>query len=624
MKNLLLSILSILVFTSSYSQEFKSIDLSTTVKEVTVYIQGAQVTRTGKLQLSAGKHQVKLKGLSPYIDDKSIQVKGDGDYTLLSVNHSRNYLDPLENEKQVEGLVNQLEGLEKEILLKEARLDVLAEKQSILERNKKLGGEQNGVTVTQISQALTFYETQLTKIKSDEIETELKLKKLKERKQQLENEIRKTNSLRNPPTGEIIIRLETTKTITANFKVTYLVGNAGWYPKYDIRVDDVSKPLELTYKADIFQNTGTDWNKVKLKLSNGDPNQSGVAPDLNTWYLNYARNTVYGEYGIDKGHDGTISGRVTDQEGEGLPGVNVLVKGSTIGTVTDIDGRYSLTLPSNAQTLVFSFIGMKSIERSISSGRMNVSMQEDVQELSEVVVSGLRGKVAGVKIRGASSFKSRAKPKPQINTTTMIENQTTVEFQLDKPYTIKSNGEKLTANLVKHEINADYEYFAVPKLDKDAFLVAKIIGWDNYNLLEGEANLYFEETYVGSSILDAKTLSDTLEVSLGRDKSIVIGREKVDDFSQKKILGPNKVANREFKILVRNKKSQPIKLSLVDQIPVSAISAIEVTTTKLSKGKLDEESGEVKWLLELDGGEQKELRFGYEVKYPKHEQVYLE
>ncbi|QIL76884.1 carboxypeptidase-like regulatory domain-containing protein [Hymenobacter sp. HDW8] len=86
--------------------------------------------------------------------------------------------------------------------------------------------------------------------------------------------------------------------------------------------------------------------------------------------------------------DVTITGRVIDERGEGLPGVNVVVKGTTNGAQTDPDGRYKLTAPSDA-TLVFSFIGYLAQEVAINGREtVNVALAPDNKTLSEVVVVG--------------------------------------------------------------------------------------------------------------------------------------------------------------------------------------------------------------------------------------------
>ena len=208
--------------------------------------------------------------------------------------------------------------------------------------------------------------------------------------------------------------------------------------------------------------------------------------------------------------------------------------------------------------------------------------------------------------------------------TTVIENQTTVEFAVEIPYTIKSNGEKLMVELKKYNIDANYQYYAIPKLDKDAFLVAQMTDWDQYNLLEAEVNLYFEDAFIGRTILEARSLKDTLTLSLGRDKNIVIGRSKIEQFSKRKAMAGSGHETRGFKTVIRNKKSQPIKLTVFDQIPVSIMNDINVTPTELTNGTLDEKTGKVVWELHLEPQQQKELLLQYEVKYPKRERVLLE
>lgn len=623
-----LTLLTILIAHQAFTQSFTERELKTSITEVTVYVEGGLITRTGTLNIPPGKSQLKIKALSPYIDEKSIQVKATGDFTILSVNHQLNYLNTLKKDAKIDSLREEIESLEYQLSTASSRLQVLAEKQSLLDENKNLGGETVGASLTQIKQAINFYDQELTAIKAEEINVNRQMRELHQQKDQIEKEIAAVQGKEDLPTGEIDVRIDASTRTLGDFQITYLVANTGWFPKYDVRVSSVEQPLELTYKADVYQNTGVDWENVKLKLSNGNPNQSGVAPELETWYLNYARNTILNRaiYGTLSNAVRNVSGRILDESGEPLPGANVIVKGTTVGTVTDLDGYYSLTLPNGATHLTVSFIGYATKELPITSTKLNARLDPDVTELQEVVVTGyastnaLQGRAPGIKIRGVSSIA----PEADVITTRTIENQTTVEFEVDEPYSIKSNGEKLSVDLNSYQIETRYEYYAVPKLDKDAFLIARIINWDQYNLLEGEANLYFEGTYVGRSILDARSLNDTLNISLGRDKSIVIGREKVDEYSKRRTIGSNKIESRGFKIIARNKKSQSIKLTLFDQIPVAAISDISVSPEQLSGGSLNEKTGEVTWVLELKPQQQQELQLSYEVKYPKYEKVNLE
>jgi hypothetical protein len=611
----------------SFSQQTKEIAIKTNIEKVTVFREGAQIYRKGETRLNSGETSLKIKGLSPYLDPKSIQVNAMGDFVVLAINHEVNYLEELELDRQKEIFEKELADLDKKLDQIDSRKAVLDEKQSLLNANKTRGGVNNGATISQLNEALNFFETQLTQIKTEHSKIRQDQKALLEQKEKIQKQLNDTKSAKRKPSGEIEIKLKASVPGEAKIEFSYMVSNAGWYPKYDIRVDDIEKPLNIQYKAEVYQNTGIDWEKVKLTFSNGNPNQSGVAPELRPWRLNYARNTIYSKddfLGI-RGPQGSISGVVYDLSDQmPLPGVNIQIPGSTLGTVTDLQGRFSLTLPKDARSLRFSFVGFLTQELPISGPQITVGLEPDTQDLEELVVVGygvnernLQGRVAGVNVRPAPKM-------AQSVTTITVENQISVEFEVEEPYSVASNGRALTVDLKNLEIETVYEYYAIPKIDKDAFLVAKIINWDQYNLLEGEANLYFEKAYIGRTILDVKNFSDTLNISLGRDRNILLARNKVDEYSKRRTIGANQVETRGFDILVRNKKSQAIRLILFDQIPVAAISEIGVLATELSLGHLEPETGEIRWELDIPGQQQQDLKLQYEVKYPKRERVILE
>jgi len=611
-------------------------EIKTTLKEATVFIEGAHLKRTGEITLIKGKTLLEIKGLSPFIDEKSIQVKGFGDFTILSVNHHFNHIDKLQKNQQLETLKNKAIQLEKEITSNNARLEVLKEKQTVLQENKKLGGTTTGASLSDLKSALEFYEHELTEIKKDELSVKATIEKLAKEKENIEIEL--TNVLNNEelPVSDIKVLVSAEFKTQAEVTITYLVSNAGWYPNYDLRVNSINSPLLLNYKANVWQNTGVDWENIDLVFSNANPNQSGVAPLLTPWKLNYHRNTVYNtpKYQLINPMVRSVSGKVISAEdNEPIPFVNILVKGTTIGTTTDFDGKYQLTLPNNAEYLTFSYVGCQTQQVAIGSSVINVKMQDGAELLAIEVC-----KVQNMPHRSASSIASTSggytlysykapliqKSVAKTIITTTFENQTSVEFKAPVPYSVNSKGETVEISLNEHEIETIYEYYAIPKLDKDAFLMARMINWEQYHFLEGEANLYFEDAFVGRSILNAKSMEDTLNISLGRDKNIVIERVKKEDFTQKRNVGNNKIESLGFELSVRNKKSEPIQLTLFDQIPVAAISDIHISTIETSNGNLNEKTGELTWKLNIPSKEKAVMNLSYEVKYPKREMVTLE
>jgi uncharacterized protein (TIGR02231 family) len=205
-----------------------------------------------------------------------------------------------------------------------------------------------------------------------------------------------------------------------------------------------------------------------------------------------------------------------------------------------------------------------------------------------------------------------------------VENQTSINFEINTPYSIQSDSKNYTVDMVTYELPALYQYFAVPKVSNTAYLIAGITNWEQYQLLEGEANVFFEQTFVGKSLLDVRYASDTLEISLGRDKMVTIEREKESDFTEKSFLGNKKTASRLWKTTIKNNKSQPISMVVLDQVPVSTLEEIEVEVQSLSEGKHDVKTGEIKWEFKLAPSDTKLLELKYEVKYPRNKNLVIE
>ena len=339
---------------------------------------------------------------------------------------------------------------------------------------------------------------------------------------------------------------------------------------------------------------------------------------MEPWQLNFVGLAVPRNFNLPQ-LPRSISGQVRDHKDIPLAGVSVLVKGSTLGTVTDMEGKYSLVLPKNESTLVFSFVGKQIEERQVSNeSSLNITLIDEGTIILNEVADATFYKRSLDQLPLATSSSSEEL------LTQLVYNPTTVEIEVTEPYSIKTNGERTLVDLKTYEIPAAYRYTAIPKLDKDAFLLAEISDWSQYSLLEGESNLYFEEGFVGRSILNPNALQDTLQISMGRDRSILIQREKVDQLSKKRSIGSNITESRGYEISLKNNKSQAVTLQLKDQIPVSVNSNITVTTGELSGGVVDPVTGIVTWEITLPPGGQQKLSLRYEVKYPKSERIILD
>ena len=620
----------LLVSAKLYSQETIEKEIKTSVDKVTVFAEGAQITREKSVSIEKGETILNFTGLSPFIDAKSVQTKVEGAVTVLSVNHQKDYLDKLKKSDRLKNLEAELKEIDKKIEIEKTYLDILEKEISFLNANRDIGGKNQEVSVTNLKEAADFYSKRLKSLKLKEIERKNTLSELSEQKADIKRQAKTMIGKKETAVGEVLIKVKAENTCNADFTISYVVGNAGWYPSYDIRADKLDEPLEIVYKANVHQDTKIDWDNVDIKLSTSEPKTSGVAPKLKTYYLDY--NSMPPVYNHDIG---TVYGKVLNKEtNEGIPGATVSVKGSTISTTTDMDGNYSITIPNYAGYLTYSFIGMDEKTIPIENSVMDVQLEPDIHEMDEVVVAAygrkenfiskaLRGKVAGVNIEKESDKKKRENESIPIQTN-QIRQQTTVNFEIEMPYTIKSDGKNYTVNMEVYDVPSTFQYYCVPKIDKDAFLIANIEDWEPYNFLEGEANIYFEDTYIGKTLLDLNNASDTLEISLGRDKSVNVNREKIKEHSSKQFIGSKKEETRAWKTTVKNNKDQSINMIIIDQVPVSTVDDIEVEVEKKSGADFNKETGEIIWEFTLKPKDTKEFELRYNVKYPKHRNLRLE
>ncbi|HXB30441.1 MAG TPA: DUF4139 domain-containing protein, partial [Puia sp.] len=189
---------------------------------------------------------------------------------------------------------------------------------------------------------------------------------------------------------------------------------------------------------------------------------------------------------------------------------------------------------------------------------------------------------------------------------------------------LETDGKTTTIGIKQFEIPAIYDYYTAPKVDPSAFLTAKIINWQDYNLQSGEASLYFEGTYLGKTYIDLDAMTDTLSLSLGKDNAVKVARKLVKEFSSKKFIGSNRTETREYEISVHNTKSVPVNISVLDQFPVSVNKEISVDDVKAPDAQIDRDNGIVTWKIILPPGQERKLQVGYSVKYPKDKKVVLE
>ncbi|MBS1525294.1 MAG: mucoidy inhibitor MuiA family protein [Bacteroidetes bacterium] len=621
-RNLVLAIILLLAGIVVKADDQK---IDSKVQKVTVFLNGAQVTRTAMVNVNAGTGTLIFGGISPGIDLQSIQVHANGEFTILSVKHEMNYLNEQTRQKRLDELRANQKVIQDKINMKNSLISIYEEEANMLRKNQQVSGQNTGLDIAKLKQALEFQTAQLTEIKQKEQAVNDDIAALNKELVKYHQQIADITKGSSTATSDILVTISSKKDLQTTFTLSYVVYSANWFPTYDIRAKDINSPISISYKANVSQQSGEDWKNIKLTLSTGNPTVSGSKPELSPYFLTFG---MY--YSGSTGAITRVTGRVigTD-DNQPLPGVTVKVKGTSIGAVTDANGNYSIQVPGGNPTLVYSYIGYQQEQRNANAPVINVNLKASASELNEVVVTGyansLQGSASGVTsdvyIRGTSSF-SEAKTIPVA--VDKIENQTNIEFAIAIPYSIPSDGKQYTVDINQLDLDASYQYSVVPKLSTDVFLTAQITDWNKYNFLSGEANLFFEGTYIGKSLINTAATTDTLNLSLGTDKNIVVTRTSLKNLAEKSGFGSNRKETRDWQIEVKNRKSQTVNLLVEDQVPVSQNSSIEVETQELSGGQTDKNTGKVLWTFVLKPEGDKKVELRYQVKYPKNQSVIVQ
>jgi hypothetical protein len=651
-----------------------NIDTPSKITDVTVFLSGAHINRTASINIPKGKSEIYFSGITPLIAKESIQVKGIGEFTILSVNHQIDDIYSEAPKTEIESLSMQIDNFNLSIEELTIKIDVYNKEVLLIENTSHASKNAEDVKIDNIKSTQEYYHTTLLDLKLGKLKLERVLKGILKEKMTVQQKLNSFKVKKSSSKSIIKVVIESETAISAKFEISYFVASAKWFPEYDARVKDISSPLTLNYKANISQQTGENWENINLTISTSNPNKCNRKPILNKWTIDtygshVSNKTFSSNYLTYSGQQfGKASGTVTDEYGEPIPFATVVVQGSSTGTTTDFDGRFHLTLPKNAYYLEVKLIGYRSVLQPITQDEMRISLQENADLLSAVAITNykvplidrdgaseaivVREDIAIMPARSIASMSSEIQI--QSSSSTNVRggrnsstyyyingvktgvtpasysfekevNTVDVSFKAENKHTINSNSAYQVVTIKEFIIPANYQYYCAPKLDKDVFLTAQVVDWRKYHLLEGQVSVYYEGTFMGTTIMDVKFISDTLNVSIGRDKDVFVQRERLKEFSQKKVFGNTVTDQRSWKIQIKNNKNTAINMLIEDQYPVSTNKQIIVKHQETHNPKVDSNTGIVSWKYEtLAPANKEEMELKYSVKYPTFVNLSLE
>jgi len=273
--------------------------------KIVVYTQGAQVHRTASVNLVAGQNTIVFTGLENCINAAAIQASGNGNFIIADIQHLVYYPEVVKAKingdvrykKAIKSITDSIQEITYVIEEVRAKSDALVTEKNVLMSYGLYKGQTKKDSMPYLKEGLSFLREKLfninseyLKLKREKEKMETKIQTLNDRITAINNELSNQNQNGEVEVVDyrIIVNVIADQPTVASVNVNYYITNAGWTPSYDLRAISNEQSVKLTYKAQIYQQSGIDWNGVKLVLSTANPNRSYNIPNLSPWYLGYA------------------------------------------------------------------------------------------------------------------------------------------------------------------------------------------------------------------------------------------------------------------------------------------------------------------------------------------------
>lgn len=282
--------LSIISATSAFANEINSVDLTKSLNydiklnQATIFLRGAELENNVTLNLPAGQSEVVLSNVANNIDPRSLSISIDNEDVIINTINVKKIPIAPSYPSDIAVLMEKQKDINKRIEVLNININV-GDEQITLLKDQSFFGYGETQSLEQSSQKFDFISQKMTSILNQQKIAREEIAELTEQLEELSRQLEIDMPIIAQEKTQIVLSLGTSKNLISKMRISYITPDAGWSPAYDIRSQGMDKPILLTYKADVIQNTGLNWDKVKLVLTSTNPSLNITAPTLSPWYL---------------------------------------------------------------------------------------------------------------------------------------------------------------------------------------------------------------------------------------------------------------------------------------------------------------------------------------------------
>ncbi len=539
------------------------------VTEVTVYAKGVQLFQKANYAIKSGSSEIIIEGISSFIDPNSIQVSATGDVIILDSKHTIFYPKPepvtkegipLKIKRDIQLLEDSLRMIGYDIQEIQDEINVFTATRNILSANGAVRGQGKvNDSIELLQNTLDYYAKKMLQLNKKL----LSLKKKKAVQTDIKSKMNK--------------RLQELK----NYQ-----RNSGLLPKK-------KKPIHRIVVT-LMANKSVNGKVLVNYLSSN----AG-------WIPHYDFRTQKDAGKVNLNYKAKV------YQNTGLDWKKVKVN---ISTNNPYQNKTKPTL--HPWYLDYAYAYKNDYNKGLNNVSTPSRMKKEMADMGYVNAAGAKFKEDAILVEDEEARRSD-------EFVSVVRQLVSAEFKIDLPYSIKSNNDHHIVLIKNIDLEAKFKHFAVPKLDQSVYLVAQISKFDELGLVPAKANIFFDGSYMGETYVDPTSMDDTLSLSLGKDPNVQIKRKLLKKDCKEKIIGDKVERNFAYSIEVKNLKSTPIELTLLDQIPITQNGDISIEAKNISNAKKEDRTGILEWRIQMKPKDKKVIDFKFKIKHNKNKRVII-
>lgn len=541
----------------------KDIDVMSKVSAATVYNDRAALTRSAKIEIPAGEHNLVFKGLPVNLYTHSLRVEGSSKAEVMfgALSHKRatfeDYVVPKERElnQKIEELQDGNKVLKAEkAALKTAKtfLENLG-KEAVLRENENIA--KIDLNPDSWGAAADSLASKVSENMKQSLALDIKIRETNEKIQKIQTELKQLRTGQKQ-SYDVIVPFESDKPTTLSVDLSYQVPGASWQPIYDARLNVKTGEMELIQYGSVWQRTGESWEDINLTLSTAQPSRGSGLPDLNPNWL-----SIYTPHRAQsRSMFGGASNEMATLSAMPAPGTDEEVAPAYIGAVEEQKAA--------------------SLDRVVAVKTANINTEGFV---GEYVITG--------------------------------------------PSTVASDGSKAKQLIGSFETENKVVVQVKPQLSTDAYLVVNATLKGEALVLPGQVSLFRDGAYIGQSYMKMLRPDDETELAFGIDDNVTVKRNTVkDERSEAGMITKDSVIERHYVTEIQNLHKTPVDIAVLEAIPSSKDERINIEilseqTTPGYKTDLNNIKGVTRWMTALQPKQQATVKLGWKVSWPKGDNI---